>query len=100
MDNSAFGHQNSECCLSDEVTRGQSARVGEAPRTAVETLEGCRCRGMNGEQTNIMHPALLRTGGPASGVVWGLHAAQPVFEDSNWGRTLSLSTDLVGGLPN
>lgn len=52
----------------DEVTRGQSARVGEAPRTAVETQEGCKCRGMNGEQTNIMHSALLRTGGPVSGV--------------------------------
>lgn len=28
MDSSAFGHQNPECRLPDEVTRGQSAHVG------------------------------------------------------------------------
>lgn len=48
-DISAFGYQNPEYRFPDEVirgqnARGQNARVGQAQRTAMETLEGGRRR--------------------------------------------------------
>lgn len=72
-DISAFGYQNPEYRFPDEVirgqnARGQNARVGQAQRTAMETLEGGRRRGVNSEQTNTMPSALLMAGGPAFGV--------------------------------